>query len=69
VASLVAAKKESTVPMTYGIATLSSVLGSSFAMTAITNTGFSIMIFAGAAGYASVALIYVFAKKMVTAES
>lgn len=67
VASLVEVKKESTVPMTYGIATLSSVLGSSFAMTAITNTGFSTMIFAGAAGYASVALIFVIAKKTVRA--
>ncbi len=67
VASLVAAKKASTVPMTYGIATLSSVLGSSFAMTAITNTGFSKMIFAGAVGYASVALIYVVAKRTVKA--
>ena len=69
VASLVLAKRESTVPMTYGIATLSSVLGSSFAMTAITNTGFSTMILAGAGGYASVALIFVLAKRTVKAEA
>jgi len=58
VASLTAENKRSTIPMTYSLATLSSVLGSSFAMTGITNIGFSTMIIIGGTGYAAVALIY-----------
>jgi hypothetical protein len=40
------------VPATYAMATLSSVWGSSWAMTAITNLGFSTVILIGAVGYA-----------------
>jgi hypothetical protein len=39
------------VPATYAMATLSSVWGASWAMTAITNLGFSAVILMGAAGY------------------
>ena len=39
-------------PATYAMATLSSVWGSAWAMTAITNLGFSAVILMGAAGYA-----------------
>jgi hypothetical protein len=39
------------VPATYAMATLSSVWGSAWAMTSITNLGFSAVILMGAAGY------------------
>jgi hypothetical protein len=55
--------KESTVPVTYGAATLSSVLGSALAMTLLPNFGFSAVILAGAVGYASVSLVYLAAKR------
>jgi hypothetical protein len=63
VASLVKAGKEETVPITYGAATLSSVLGSALATTMLTNVGFSTIIIAGGIGYASVSIVYVAAKK------
>jgi hypothetical protein len=44
--------RRAAVPATYAMATLSSVWGSAWAMTAITNLGFSAVIMMGAAGYA-----------------
>ncbi len=52
VARVVEAGHRAAVPATYAMATLSSVWGSSWAMTAITNLGFSAVILMGAAGYA-----------------
>jgi len=52
VAHVVEAGRRAAVPATYAIATLSSVWGSAWAMTAITNLGFSTVILMGAAGYA-----------------
>jgi hypothetical protein len=49
---VVNAGRRAAVPATYAIATLSSVWGASWAMTAITNLGFSIVILLGAGGYA-----------------
>jgi len=63
VATLVGKGHESMVPATYAIATLSSVVGSSVAMTAITNIGFSTVILIGAICYAAVAFVYVAARK------
>jgi spermidine synthase len=63
VASLVKSGREETVPITYGAATLSSVLGSSLAVTLLTNFGFSAIIIAGGVGYASVSIVYLAAKK------
>ncbi|MBN2802516.1 MAG: hypothetical protein JXR91_05445 [Deltaproteobacteria bacterium] len=63
VSALVKNEKGSTIPLCYTLATLSSVLGSAFAMTAITNVGFSTVIFAGAIGYSTVALIYLAARR------
>jgi predicted membrane-bound spermidine synthase len=63
VASLVGAGKDAMVPITYGAATLSSVLGSSLAMTLISNIGFSTIIIAGAVGYAFAAFAYIAAKR------
>jgi hypothetical protein len=57
VANLVGAGRREAIPMTYGVTTLASVLGSSLAMTGITNVGFQKMILLGAAGYALTALI------------
>jgi hypothetical protein len=57
---------EKTVPATYAIATLSSVLGSAIAMTAITNLGFSKIILLGAAGYTIVAGIFLAARRLTT---
>ncbi len=63
VATLVKAGKEKTISVTYGAATLSSVLGSSLAVTLLPNFGFSSIILAGAVGYASVSLVYFGAKR------
>jgi uncharacterized membrane protein YhaH (DUF805 family) len=52
VARLVEAGHRAAVPAAYAMATLSSVWGASWAMTAITNLGFSAVILMGAAGYA-----------------
>jgi len=52
VARVVAAGHRAAVPATYAMATLSSVWGAAWAMTAITNLGFSVVILMGAAGYA-----------------
>jgi len=51
VAQVVDAGRAPAVPATYAMATLSSVWGSAWAMTAITNLGFSAVILLGAAGY------------------
>jgi hypothetical protein len=64
VATLVGGGRASTVPATYAIATLSSVVGSSIAMTAITNIGFATVIAIGAGCYAAVAFIFVAARKV-----
>ena len=64
VGRLVAAGRERTIPMTYGIATLSSVLGSALAMTGITNVGFSTMIALGAAGYVLTAGVFALARRL-----
>jgi hypothetical protein len=50
------------VPATYAMTTLSSVWGSSWAMTAITNLGFSAVILIGASGYALTGALYVVAR-------
>lgn len=63
VATLVGNGHEAVVPATYAIATLSSVVGSAVAMTAITNVGFSTVILLGATCYASVAFLFVAARK------
>lgn len=52
VARVVDAGHRAAVPSTYALATLSSVWGSAWAMTSITNLGFSAVILLGAAGYA-----------------
>jgi hypothetical protein len=48
---VVEAGRSAAVPATYAMATLSSVWGASWAMTAITNLGFSAVILMGAGGY------------------
>jgi hypothetical protein len=63
VCKLVAGGLRETVPVTYSIATLSSVLGSAWAMTAITNIGFSGVIAFGAVCYFITALIFLAAKR------
>ncbi|MDD5305975.1 MAG: hypothetical protein PHU25_01515 [Deltaproteobacteria bacterium] len=63
VSTLVGNGLRGTVPATYALATLSSVLGSAWAMTAITNIGFSTIILMGAAGYLLVAGIYLAARR------
>jgi len=52
------------VPATYAMATLSSVWGSSWAMTAITNLGFSAVILMGAAGYAMTGALVLVARRL-----
>ncbi|MEZ4238616.1 MAG: hypothetical protein R3F59_21190 [Myxococcota bacterium] len=51
VARLVGEGRADAVPMSYGLTTLASVLGSSFAMTAIINLGFTRVIAIGVLGY------------------
>ena len=52
------------VPATYAMATLSSVWGSAWAMTAITNLGFSVVILMGAAGYALTGALVLVARRL-----
>jgi hypothetical protein len=54
--------RRAAVPATYAMATLSSVWGSSWAMTAMTNLGFSTVILIGAAGYAVTGALYCVAR-------
>ncbi|MBN2339879.1 MAG: hypothetical protein JXX29_12115 [Deltaproteobacteria bacterium] len=63
VQTLVDKGKEKTIPVTYGAATLSSVLGSSAAATLIINFGFSTIIIAGGLGYALAAGVYYSARR------
>jgi hypothetical protein len=61
---VVEAGRRAAVPATYAMATLSSVWGSAWAMTAITNLGFSAVILAGAAGYALTGALYLLARRL-----
>jgi hypothetical protein len=63
VARLVAGGRRAAVPATYAIATLSSVWGACWAMTAVTNLGFSAVILMGGAGYLLTAGVYVIARR------
>lgn len=56
--------RRAAVPATYAMATLSSVWGAAWAMTAITNLGFSILISMGAVGYALTGALYVLALRL-----
>jgi uncharacterized membrane protein YhaH (DUF805 family) len=64
-----AAGRRAAVPATYAIATLSSVWGSVWAMTAVTNLGFSAVILVGALGYALIGAAYLAARRFATARS
>jgi hypothetical protein len=55
---VVEAGHRAAVPATYAIATLSSVWGAAWAMTAIINLGFSTVILMGAVGYAVTGALY-----------
>ena len=61
---VVEAGRRAAVPATYATATLSSVWGSSWAMTAIANLGFSAVILMGAAGYALTGVLYLVARRL-----
>ncbi len=61
---VVAAGRRAAVPATYAMATLSSVWGAAWAMTAITNLGFSAVILMGAAGYALTGALYLVARRL-----
>jgi hypothetical protein len=61
---VVDAGRRGAVPATYAIATLSSVWGASWAMTAITNLGFSAVILMGAAGYALTGALVLIARRL-----
>jgi hypothetical protein len=63
VARVVDAGHRAAVPATYAIATLSSVWGASWAMTAIINLGFSTVTLIGAAGYAATGALYLVARR------
>ncbi len=66
---VVGAGRRAAVPATYAVATLSSVWGSSWAMTAITNLGFSAVILIGAAGYGLAGALYLLAHRLGTPSS
>jgi hypothetical protein len=61
---VVEAGRRAAVPATYAMATLSSVWGSSWAMAAITNLGFSAVILIGAAGYALTGVVVLVAGRL-----
>ena len=66
VGQLVQRGMRETVSVTYGLATLSSVLGSAWAMTAFNNLGFTRVIFLGAGAYVLTALIYLLAPRQTS---
>jgi hypothetical protein len=66
---VVEAGRRAAVPATYAVATVSSVWGSAWAMTAITNLGFSAVILIGAAGYALAGALYLVAHRFGTPRS
>jgi hypothetical protein len=61
---VVASGRRAAVPATYAMATLSSVWGSAWAMTAITNLGFTTVLLMGAAGYALAGMLYSVARQL-----
>lgn len=61
---LVQRGRRAVVPATYAMSTLSSVWGSSWAMSAITNLGFSTILGVGAAGYALTGALYLVAVRL-----
>jgi uncharacterized membrane protein YhaH (DUF805 family) len=61
---VVEAGRRAAVPATYAMATLSSVWGAAWAMTAVTNLGFSAVILMGAAGYALTGALYLVARRL-----
>jgi hypothetical protein len=61
---VVEAGHRAAVPATYALATLSSVWGASWAMTAIINLGFSTVILMGAAGYVLTGGLYLLARRV-----
>jgi hypothetical protein len=61
---VVDARRRDAVPATYALSTLSSVWGSVWAMTAITNLGFSVVILIGAAGYSLTGALYLIARRV-----
>jgi hypothetical protein len=61
---VMAAGRRAAVPATYVLATLSSVWGASWAMTAIANVGFSAVILTGAAGYVLTGALYLIARRL-----
>jgi len=63
VARVVEGGRRAAVPATYAMATLSSVWGAAWAMTAITNLGFTVVILIGAAGYALTGAFYLVARR------
>jgi uncharacterized membrane protein YhaH (DUF805 family) len=63
---VVEAGRRAAVPATYAMATLSSVWGASWAMTAITNLGFQAVILMGAAGYALTGALVLVARRLRT---
>jgi hypothetical protein len=69
VARVVDGGRRAAVPATYALATLSSVWGSAWAMTAITNLGFSAVILMGAAGYLLTGGLYLVAGRAITSSS
>lgn len=62
VARLVEGGRGAAVPATYALATLSSVWGGAWAMTAVTNVGFSAVILMGAGGYLLIAATYLMSR-------
>ena len=64
VAGVVEAGRHSAVPATYALATLSSVWGAAWAMTSMTNLGFSVVILIGAAGYAVTGPLCLLARRL-----
>ena len=64
VSKLINTKFKDAIPATYAIATLSSVLGSTAAMTFITNVGFMRIILIGGLFYAAVAFLYLLAMRV-----
>jgi hypothetical protein len=56
---LVGTEHSAVVPITYGLSTLSSVIGASFAMTMMIPWGFNDLLYCAAGGYVALGLLIV----------
>lgn len=64
---LVKDKRDDSVPVTYGLSTLSSVLGATYAMTVIINLGYTAVLYQATIGYILLGILMLLIRKKIPA--